>query len=931
MASSVAGLDRCFGQVSDQKMTDQAISQRVKTDHGGSVSKAVLHEAVPNGVAHATLRRDTLLKEGKPCCANFEINQQYNLLDENDGYALPTLKISQNSYMPPDAAENMFNITGGVARIKDSTYGQGQNVLAFTMSADVINEVYSYDARTREGSVTLFCQMMQSRTGQFTPDHKHITILWFVNDYEDIVFLHPGGEDHDDVKADQQLQANLTLFWQHTLHIVRKKGGALNAGGTRTRIEEEILPDVVSRAKSTWNESQVVMYFTGASWKEDAPFWKREEGVNSAGNTMYDIRCRELGSFRGESLAKGLVAEWANMEISTTQLPNSETVCYHRGFQVCNQDIEDLCERDKYNDFVAKRLETGLLAGAPFPTEKYSCADFTEDKSALFRFRLHPDADPSVRDYTKGTPASFYELRNAQTNQEAGFIMKSGGFVTYLGRIHGSDQQLSDGELIHLGSFNDIPGTQRPNDLVGGVMNKNSGAQDRQTVVDLCEFLGLKPDAHGNFNEDAEAVIDDIVGGGRKHMGLSVLLAFTQGDENYVARNGTKGVRGGLKSQGITDYFPKLFQYDVLCSVEHDLRMTSSKMQVADESDSHRLLTLRRRSGLDYVLQHDPRFAKYREKMKDPTWVPVEYDNNKRDGKLVGAAGPRRTIGAPLTDTQRTALRVRVTRPQAVRDKHREVNAAWVNDAAVFAPNNIYKYLVEYGCRLAGVKSYEELNQMKLSPNSFVYKIRNLLRHKKGDAMLPPTLRKDIVVLAIRHPQFAMYQLLDAVNNLPRPDTMKDLPGPIEERMRFLEEALAIQAECCKKQLKTSGDKVAHAFKPSASKPKSSSANKKQKTGAGEAGPSGTRKTKVVDMDSDSDGDSEVLEVVAGKQVADEAPELAGLRPASPTWKHTSGPKSYKRSRHIKGKFANQNQEPGESSGSEMSCDDDSGHESEAV
>ena len=922
MAATAVGLDRCFGQVSDQKMTDEAIMQRLKTDHGGSVLKAILHECVPNGVAHAVLRRDTLIKDGKPCCASFEISQQYDLFEvSKDGYALPTLKVSQNSYMPPDAAENMFNITGGVARIKDSTYGQGQNVLAFTMSADVVNEVYSYDAKTREGSITLFCQMVQ-RTGQLTSDHKHITILWYLNDDDEIVFLHPGGEDHKDVSGDKQLQANLTLFWQHTLHVVRKKSGALNAAATQTRIEEEVLPDVISRANNTWNQSQVVLYFSGASWVNDPPFQKREEGVNSAGNPTYDIICREPGSSQGESLAKGLITEWANMEISTKKLPNDETLCYARGFQVCNEDIEVLCEIDKYNNWVAKRLETGLLKGASFPTETYSCADFTEEKSALFRFRLHPDAEPRVRDYTKNTKPSYYETRNAQTDEELGFIKKSGGFATYLSRIQGSDQQLSDGELLDLGIFKSLAGTQRPNDLVGGVSAKNSGAQDRQMVVDMGEWLGLKPDLHGNFNEDAEAVIDEIFGGGREGMGLSVLYAFTQGDEDYVARNGTKGVRGGLKSAGITDYFPKLYQYDVLCSTEHDLRMTSSKMQVADENDSFRLLTLRRRSGVDYVLQHDPRFAKYRKKMEDPTWVPVEYDNNKRDGKLAGAAGPRRTIGAPLTDAQRSALRDRIKRPKAVRDKHREQNQKRVELNQAAAPDNIYKYLVKYGCRLAGVGSYEELQNKKLSPNSFAYKIRNLLRHKNGVAMLHTVATTHH---AIRHPQLAMHQLLTVSDNLARPDTMKDLPPAIEERMRFLETALAIQGECCKAQLQGSGDKNVSGFKTS--DPKPSSSNKKQKTGDGEAGPSSARKTKVVDIGSDDD---EEFESVDGKEVDNEAPELAELRPKH-HWnaKLVGPPKHLKRVRPTKGRFADQHKERGESSESEASGNEDSGNESE--
>ena len=926
MTASAAGVERCFGQVSDQKMTDEAIMQRVKTDHQCSVLRAVLHEAVPNGVAHATLRRDTLIKEGKQCSANFEINQQYNLLDKNDGYALPTLKVCQNSYMPPDAAENMFNITGGAARIKDSTYGQGQNVLAFTMSDDVVNEVHSYDARTKEGTTTIFCKMKQARSGQLTPDHKHITVPWFVDECDEVVFLHPGGEDHPDVDA--LLEAQFKLFLRHTIHVVRKPSGAFHASETQKRIQEVVLPDVISRAKSTWSESQVVMYFTGPSWVNDPPFQKREEGVNSTGNPMYDIFCREPGSSQGESLAKGLITEWANMGISTTQLPNDETICYHKGFQVCNEDIELLCERNKYNDWVAKVLEMGLRAGASFPTEKYSCADFTEGKSALFRFRLHPDAEPAVHDYTKNIPPSTYELRNAHTDEELGFIKKSGGFATYLSRMHGSDQQLSDGELLNLEHFKNIAGTPRASDLAGGVASTGGGTGKsvRQYVVDFGVWLGCNPDLHGNFNEEDEQIIDELFGEGRAGMGLSVLYAFTQKDDDCLHKGQKKGVSGGLKSAGITDYFAKLYGYDLLCSVEHDLRMTPSKTQVADAGDSHRLLTLRRRSGVDYVLQHDPRFAKLREKMKDPTWVPVLYDNNKRDGKLAGAAGPRRTIGAPLTDKQKSALRERIKRPQAVRDKHREQNQKRVEENQAAAPGNIYKYMVKYGCRLAGVETYDELNQMKLSPSSFLYKIRNLLRHKNGVAMLSTLATTHH---AIRHPQLAMHQLLTVADNFDRPDTMKDLPPAVEERMRFLEAAATIQAECCKAQLQGSGDKNVSGFKTSDPKANSSSANKKQKTGAGEAGPSGTRKTiRVVQMDSDDD---EELEVVTGSVVANEPEELKELRPDSPTWgdKLVGGPKRFKRVRPKKGKFANQNQEPGESSGSERSGEEDSGYESE--
>ena len=923
--TSVAGVDKCFGQAGDQKMTDEAIMQRVKTDHAGSVLKAVLHECVPNGCAHAILRRDTLIKSGKDPCSNFEINQQYDLYEAGDnGYVLPTLKVVQNSYMPPDAAEKMFNITGGVAQIKDSTYGQGQNVLALTMSADIINEVHSYDARTREGSTTLFCLMQSSRTGQATPDHMHLTILWFVNDDEDIVFLHPGGEDHDDVKHDKQLHTNLNLFWQHTLHVVRKKSGALNPSATRTRIEETVLPDVIARANNTWNESQVVMYFTGQSWLETPPFQKREEGLNNAGNPIYDILCREQGSSQGLSLAKGLIKEWCDMKISTSLLPNGETICYNRGFQVCGEDIENLCERDKYNDWVASHLEAGLSSKANHPTEKYEVSDFTEGKSALMSFRLHPDAEPTKRDYSKNTAASHYEKRNAQTDQELGFIMKSGGFTTYLARMHGSDQQLADGEIINLEHFTAVTGTPRVNDLVSGVSAKNTGDQDRQKVVDFGVWLGLNPDIHGNFFEEDEGVLDDLFGGGRKGMGLSVCYSFLMGDEDYEYKDKSMGVRGGLKSQGITDYFPKLYQYDVVCSVEHDLRMTPSKTLVADAGDSHRLLCLRRRAGVNYVLEHDPRFEKYRRKMEDPTWVPIEYDNEMEGGKVVGfrSARPARGIGDPLTDKQKVALKERIKRPQAVRDKHREQNQKLIAENAASAPDNIYKYLVRYGCRLAGVGSYDELNQMKLSPNSPLYKIRALLRHKNGVAMLKT---QNTIHLAIRHPQLAMHQLLDAVNNLPRPDDMNDLPPAVEERMRFLEQALLIQAENCKQQLQTSGDKNVSGFKTSNTKSKPSSADKKRGATAGDAGPSGIKRTKVVEIDSD---DEEEMREVRGKEVTD---ALKELRPASPSWKHTTGPKRYKRKRPAKGKFAHLQQERGESSGSEMSEDNhnDSGYESE--
>lgn len=810
MSSTQVPLETCWGAVSGVTVNDAAIQRRCFSEHQGSVTKVVAHELVPNGATHAIQRRDEMAKmNNTEPDENFEVRQHYAYHEPGeDGYTRPTFSTTYNSHMEPEKARRMLNITGGVDNIKDSTYGQGVNVATLTMSPDAICETSAYDALTCMGTTTLYSKMpkvMQGHPGE--SDHHHLSVRWYYDeDHNEIKWIHPNGQDD----ATEIEVATFNRYQMHSAHRqVKKSSGAFDGASTIQRIEL-LLERIVSAAKNNSTKSIVKMWFTGDSWATDSPFCNCASGTNEAGSEMRDILCRvptgrEEVAYEMQKLSAVLLAEWPDLNISTVKLPNGNTVCYRRGIQINGEDIEQFGGRDPYTLFVTQTIEAGArrdpnddASTVTYDLDNFGLMDGDTDPESIrpcARVRIcnHPDVEG--RDLSTSFVKSAYEARQAVTNDEYGCAIASGGIVSFLGRVQGTLKQLFAGELTQQEGNSKILGTKAVGDLT--VLGNNLVQHARNKCVDLLTYTGFNPDTNGNLPEAELADIDYMMGG-REGAGIHILWSLTQPK--------TPATPGGLKPDKITDLFAKLHGYDVVCTVEHDLIMQPNKTKIASPDDGARLITQVRRFTVMHVLMKDPRFKEIMDTVHSEDWEPELYNNNMTSTGRTGPSTVLPKIGKPLTAQQRAEHSQRIRRPAYVRAQHQKANAEWMEGSARNAPANIYNYMLSYVLRITGAGSYQALDAMKLRNNSPAYRLRELVRYKNGVVGLPDTLPDNVLCLNIRHPQFAMMQIMDRLEPcFNRPFSLDGLPPAAQEYITMLENCYEIQHECVTAALVMSG------------------------------------------------------------------------------------------------------------------------------
>ena len=778
------------GLVNPITVHDAAIARRVVSEHQEDVCKAVLHEFNPNGLTHAIVRRDELVAAGAPPDPNFKAELSYDLRlpEDRNGYKRPTLVVTSNSCLTYEKAVDLFNITGGTDNTMDSTYGQGINVGSLTMSMDVHVEAYAVDLKTGEGSVSLYRIMAPSHllpAAVSTTEHASLTIPFFVDAEDDeddeydedsdeeeeeeegpahpVVWLQSSGEDD----ASEVAQQNLALFMQQSIHAVRMKKNKKSKARThnpvesRKRIESTILNEVIPLAQATSNRACVVMFLTGDSWRTNPPFKKVQ--IEGEGPAKFDLACRKPAQ-RGVAwtlLGEACLKEWADSAISTAALPNGVTQWFRRKITVCGFEMNQLGERDKYTDWKTSIIEDNLgkPEDDPEATVEYTYENH-KGKSVLLRVTLHPDV--MTRDYSpgaRGWAAGKYETRNNVTDEELGFARSSGGTIYYHTRKQGNSNQLFNGELTMQEQTSGILGTPTPSDLSKQVGGGKGGPLNRAQVLRLAMMCGCNPDTHGNFSDEDQDLLDDLVG--MRGRGKDALWSFTQ---PVPTEDTPKDC--GLKPPLVTDILTKLIGYDVLFDIQHDLDMLPSKTKIAIPDDGHALITWVRRCIFKHVVTRDPRLVPLLDQVHSDRKLE-EYNNQKNSPGIVLSSRP---VGPALSAAER---RAHAFRPEAVRRAHRLRDAETTAERAAEAPEAIYEHMCTMALHVLDLKTLDELERgpgggREWLVDSWEYKWKMLLRHKNGTAHLPQ-LGKKVKSLRIRWPLLAMLQLQDAIKNAARP------------------------------------------------------------------------------------------------------------------------------------------------------------------
>tara|TARA_B100000795_G_scaffold48748_1_gene32031 strand:- start:792 stop:3377 length:2586 start_codon:yes stop_codon:yes gene_type:complete len=781
------------GNLGPCKVMDSHIIKKAAECHQGDLALAIAHEFVPNGCDHALLRCAALHKAGRDLVAKVE--QQYAYYTGDDPGAkfnFPLFVGYTNSALPLKAAYHLFDITGGGSAgeevVGGSEYGQGINVCALAFSNDVHLEVYAFDVLTREGTVTMFKVMEKS---SLVPDpaenyHSALTVrFWYVNG--EILWLNEEGSEED---ASEEDQKTMKIFLQQTMHGVKRASGARDPRATPIRVDYIIREHLVHQAEMSANKSGVLMFVTGNSWAEHPPM-----KAQHVGDGKHDILCRCTGGHdRAEpeftSLAQALVKEWCPLSMPTRKLPSGETVCYDRDITIMGSPIDKLAERNRWTDWVIKEVEGGIGIDSKDPRyTKVVPIDLGEGKgSAMLRMTLHPTARDGDH---KMTQAAY----KARAHQEApdGIVKAEGGVVLYLGRIFGGHNQLLTGDLC-----NNL-GTSMVTQIKDYQMLQMTGHAAYGLPDFVCELgksLGLDPDVHGHFCEQDREKFDEIVRGGV--------------DTLY-----TLGSNQGLKPEGRTDVFVKLWGHDIIWTLEFNAMLTSTKRHILNHGVCHRLITEVRRNQLLFALEQDPSLSTAMDTVNSHGYSPLTYPGLRGTGAGKAAAAPTpvpRNLAAPLALANRQGRQLSSSRTDEQRLAHKQQDAAATIVRGEEANKAVHDKMTGYALKYLGLTTRDELEagpsaDTDWEPGSAAYHLRALLRHEDGFAELKD-LNNKAKGSVIRWSHFALHQVSKALEKVVAPRTL----AQSDKLLEFFFEAARSQLSASGQNDKSPGRKV-DAFK----------------------------------------------------------------------------------------------------------------------
>jgi len=748
------------GLMQESSVSDANICNRFMDVHKGKIARAFAHEMVPNGASYAVQRRDQLAKaQGVEIDPEFTIKQEYHFYDPGEKifaggddvnvYKQPTFVMLMNSNLAAEPAYDLCNFGGegdDLEKFKDSLFQQGHKVYSMGLGKDTVNMAFGFDARQRTGVAILYKKMCNTKVGEFVPEekirnHKHIVVEWFLDDEGNIEWLDINGHT---VKTDIE-QANLRNFWQYSMFVVKRGSGTYDEDRTKALIEKYIKDNVVPWAERDPNQSCLAMLFTGTSWSgDDPPMWKRRVTDNK-----YEIVCRPAAGKDAEENPDGVLLstavreKWRDVAIKTQRLPCGETLCYRRALSIGIWDIDDYGERNALHDGYVKIVEAGMTKpfGNVAHTQAFAMRGFSEpNASALLRVTLNKGAHDG-----KIMSGPMYDARvNASDPAmlEAG-QGPSGGLVFYLAAFQGTGDDVWSGALT--GKEAGDASFVRPSasTLMGTLDHGIKGAK-RQFLA-FTQMLGCNPQ-NGHFNED------DL-------QKLATLLPH--GVHGFWALFIDEKERGGLKPNGKRYLLAKIYGYDAMWILEHNLPMDQSKKTLRDPNDGHLLATQVFQNLFLHTMQHDPLCKPVWAKLNDPNFTPAKWENNADATTVIirqpggGAAAVPATNANVLTpEEQKRAKKLA---------RHASEHKPRAEKRALDHQKDISELMKQYSLDYLSLATVDELENGNWPPLSAEHALRDLVRQKRGLVTLgEKDVQKD---LHIRFPLYALIQINDALKD----------------------------------------------------------------------------------------------------------------------------------------------------------------------